>query len=237
MIPATSLTLPLLGRYLLFSMVLVAVSVCLATIVLNLHYRKPSTHRMPAWVRNILIQRMPGILCMRVPKQVVKGTFGARRSKYLRQAYPTFAELNEEPQPVTQNEFNSSKNGYKGSSDKLNGQLKMHLDSIFDGFQKLISGSDESREQRQLPFVIEKTIHNILFIKTHMQRQDEFDAEDQDWGIVAMVLDRMFLWVFGAAAVVGSFMILTESPSLFDPIQPIDSLFTTIGVDTPPPQS
>ena len=69
-IPATSLTLPLLGRYLLFSMVLVAVSVCLATIVLNLHYRKPSTHRMPAWVRSILIQRMPGILCMRVPKQV-----------------------------------------------------------------------------------------------------------------------------------------------------------------------
>ena len=70
MIPATSLTLPLLGRYLLFSMVLVAVSVCLATIVLNLHYRKPSTHRMPVWVRNVLIQKMPGILFMRVPKQV-----------------------------------------------------------------------------------------------------------------------------------------------------------------------
>ena len=65
---------------------------------------------------------------------------------------------------------------FQGSSDKLNGQLKMHLDSIFDGFQKLISGSDESQERRQLPFVIEKTIHNILFIKTHMQRQDEFDA-------------------------------------------------------------
>lgn len=173
---------------------------------------------------------------MRVPKQVVKGGFGARRSKYLRQADPSFAELTEDRdnQPVTQNGFNSSKNGYKGSSDKLNGQLKMHLDSIFDGFQKLISGSDESQERRQLPFVIEKTIHNILFIKTHMQRQDEFDAEDQDWGIVAMVLDRMFLWVFGAAAVVGSAMILTESPSLFDPIQPIDSLITTIGVDAPP---
>ena len=59
--------------------------------------------------------------------------------------------------------------------------------------------------------------------------------EDQDWGIVAMVLDRMFLWVFGAAAVVGSTMILTESPSLFDSIQPIDSQITTIGMDTPPP--
>ena len=65
---------------------------------------------------------------------------------------------------------------FQGSSDKLNGQLKMHLDSIFDGFQKLISGPDERHESRKMPFVIEKTIHNILFIKTHMQRQDEFDA-------------------------------------------------------------
>ena len=69
----------------------------------------------------------------------------------------------------------------QGSSDKLNGQLKMHLDSIFDGFQKLISGTEETQERRQLPFVIEKTIHNILFIKTHMQRQDEFDAVSEDY--------------------------------------------------------
>ena len=68
---------------------------------------------MPTWVRNILIQKMPGILMMRVPKQVVKGGFGARRSKYLRQADPTFAELTEEPQPVDSNGCESDKNGYK----------------------------------------------------------------------------------------------------------------------------
>ena len=68
----------------------------------------------------------------------------------------------------------------------------MHLDSIFDGFQKLISGSDESREQRQLPFVIEKTIHNILFIKTHMQRQDEFDAVSKSTIILLVCLSFLF---------------------------------------------
>ena len=91
------------------------------------------------------------------------------------QADPTFAELTGEaeeqaaPAPTVAN-------GYSGSQDKLNGQLKLHLDSIFSGFQKLISGSGDIPQNRKLPFVIEKTIHNIIFIKTHMQRQDEFDA-------------------------------------------------------------
>lgn len=47
----------------------------------------------------------------------------------------------------------------------------------FSGFQKLIAGTAQATMgQRKLPFVVEKTIHNILFIKTHIQRQDEFDA-------------------------------------------------------------
>ena len=50
MIPATSLTLPLLGRYLLFSMVWIAIAVLLTTMVINLHYRQPSTHKV--WAIN-----------------------------------------------------------------------------------------------------------------------------------------------------------------------------------------
>ena len=99
----------------------------------------------------------------------MKASQGLRRSKYLRQADPTLAELQEEGQ--TNN--GSCSNGFTGCPP---GQLKTHLDSIFSGFQKLISGAEEDTEQKRLPFVIEKTIHNILFIKTHMQRQDEFEA-------------------------------------------------------------
>jgi len=191
---------------------------------------------MPTWVRAVLIQKMPGILLMRVPKQVVKASNGIRRSKYLRQSDPNMAEgcTEEQGNGSLPNADQGSNTSVVHTPDKLNGQLKSHLDSIFSGFQKLISGSEES-EPRRLPFVIEKTIHNILFIKTHMQRQDEFDAEDQDWGIVAMVVDRMFLWVFGAAAVVGSTMILTESPSLFETTEPIDARISTIANSNSPP--
>lgn len=37
-----------------------------------------------------------------------------------------------------------------------------------------------------------------------------------------MVLDRLFLWIFTIASIVGTFTILTEAPSLHDDTQPID---------------
>ncbi len=53
--------------------------------------------------------------------------------------------------------------------------------------------------------------------------------EDQDWGIVAMVLDRLFLWVFGVVGGLGSIIILTGSPYIFDDVKPIDVLFSKIA--------
>lgn len=53
--------------------------------------------------------------------------------------------------------------------------------------------------------------------------------EDQDWGFVAMVLDRLFLWIFMAASVLGTFVILCEAPSLYDDTQPIDTELSVIA--------
>jgi len=56
-----------------------------------------------------------------------------------------------------------------------------------------------------------------------------FFQEDQDWGIVAMVLDRLFLWVFGICALAGSLMILSDSPYIYEEFQPIDVKFSKIA--------
>ncbi|CAD1474432.1 unnamed protein product, partial [Heterotrigona itama] len=55
-IPPTSLTVPLLGKYLLFTMVLVTLSVVVTIAVLNVNFRSPVTHRMAKWVRVVFIQ-------------------------------------------------------------------------------------------------------------------------------------------------------------------------------------
>lgn len=70
-IPSTSLALPLLGKYLLFTMILVGCSVFITIFILNIHYRKPSTHKMSPWIRAFFIKRMPKVLLMRVPQNLL----------------------------------------------------------------------------------------------------------------------------------------------------------------------
>ena len=117
-IPATSKTVPLLGRweklfewvatnilflnnpylvsnnrYLVLSLLLIGLSFVLTTLVINLHYRKPSTHTMPDWVRRVFIKTLPRLLLMKVPIQVIKDSMKSRRSKFLRQSDPALKSL------------------------------------------------------------------------------------------------------------------------------------------------
>lgn len=66
-IPSTSITVPLLGKYLLFTMVLVTLSVVVTIAVLNVNFRSPVTHRMAPWVRLIFIDILPKFLMIERP--------------------------------------------------------------------------------------------------------------------------------------------------------------------------
>lgn len=62
-----SVTLSLLGKYLMFTMVLVTFSIVSTVCVLNVHHRSPSTHHMPDWVKRLFLVQLPTFLLMRRP--------------------------------------------------------------------------------------------------------------------------------------------------------------------------
>lgn len=49
-----------------------------------------------------------------------------------------------------------------------------------------------------------------------------FSQIEDDWRYVAMVLDRLFLWIFMVACVLGTCGIIFRAPSLYDTTLPID---------------
>ncbi|XP_037336632.2 neuronal acetylcholine receptor subunit alpha-4b [Pungitius pungitius] len=71
-IPSTSLVIPLIGEYLLFTMVFVTLSIVITVFVLNVHHRSPQTHSMPHWVRRVFLDMVPRVLFMKRPPGTAK---------------------------------------------------------------------------------------------------------------------------------------------------------------------
>lgn len=67
--PSTSICLPLLGKYLIFVLLLVVASIAVTCFVLNVHFRSPSTHSMSPWLRRLFLQTLPPYLLISLPKK------------------------------------------------------------------------------------------------------------------------------------------------------------------------
>ncbi|KAA0203538.1 hypothetical protein HAZT_HAZT006738 [Hyalella azteca] len=62
-----------------------------------------------------------------------------------------------------------------------------------------------------------------------MKNVDTFEEIEQDWRYVAMVLDRLFLWIFTLAGVLGTVGIIFRAPALYDTTPPIDVIMSKVA--------
>ncbi|GAB5572075.1 neuronal acetylcholine receptor subunit alpha-5 [Prionailurus iriomotensis] len=65
-IPSSSKVIPLIGEYLVFTMIFVTLSIMVTVFAINIHHRSSSTHdAMAPWVRKVFLHKLPKLLCMR----------------------------------------------------------------------------------------------------------------------------------------------------------------------------
>jgi nicotinic acetylcholine receptor len=83
LIPPTSLVIPLIGKYLLFTLILVNLSILLTIFVLNLHHRKPSTHKMPYWMKRLFLNILPKMLMIERPMDKELRMNGQKKNKII----------------------------------------------------------------------------------------------------------------------------------------------------------
>lgn len=66
-LPPTSITIPLIAKYLLFTFIMNIFTILITVIIINWNFRTPRTHRMPRWVRLVFLNYLPRLLVMKRP--------------------------------------------------------------------------------------------------------------------------------------------------------------------------
>ncbi|XP_050535760.1 acetylcholine receptor subunit alpha-like 1 isoform X2 [Daktulosphaira vitifoliae] len=281
-IPPTSLTVPLLGKYLLFTMVLVTLSVFVTVAVLNVNFRSPVTHKMKPWVVKMFIVILPKVLFISRPKKEdsIDEDDNDKPNGILSSVFDVPSEIDKYlgydrdysfdygvPPPLPVSRYSSGvANDTTGSNDTVvnmasddedeedggveeedDDAIEIDADEEYDDMfsptttteDRLTSLTFESHHHHHHPRCpvdhrsrqdsAMQTIQDAKFIAQHVRNQDKFDEIIEDWQYVAMVLDRLFLWIFTLACLLGTALIVFQAPMLYDKTKPIDVIYSKIA--------
>ncbi|XP_070692038.1 neuronal acetylcholine receptor subunit beta-4 [Pempheris klunzingeri] len=215
-VPPTSLDVPLIGKYLMFTMVLVTFSIITSVCVLNVHHRSPSTHTMPSWVKLIFLVKLPALLFMRRPhNNSARQRLRQQRCLRARRAilglgYPVASKtgINMSSSALLSSDSAFSTPGHRNVAPPLSysysnrkGDLRStdHLPSGFTSTQDL-----QQRSNSDWVSDVQEAVNGVRFVAEHMMGDDDDQSVIEDWKYVAMVVDRMFLWIFVIVCVVGT---------------------------------
>ncbi|KAJ8417671.1 hypothetical protein AAFF_G00225140 [Aldrovandia affinis] len=249
-IPSTSLVIPLIGEYLLFTMIFVTLSIVITVFVLNVHYRTPKTHTMPHWVRGIFLGLLPRVMFMTRPERDPKKM--ATSTRFLPPPPPcalrTAGPLQQKQQQglnsglhprqrlLISTELSSLNNLAAADPIKAGSsflcregrcnccwrQRATKLPADGGGLVGTFAGgggsgggdgspcsSSESLDAGvlalpTLSLEVREAIESVKYIAENMRLQNEAKEVQDDWKYVAMVIDRIFLWVFILVCILGT---------------------------------
>ncbi|XP_070256404.1 neuronal acetylcholine receptor subunit beta-4 [Myotis yumanensis] len=191
-VPPTSLDVPLIGKYLMFTMVLVTFSIVTSVCVLNVHHRSPGTHTMAPWVQRCFLHQLPAFLFMKRP--------GPARASQPGRPGPARSEASAAGPAGSPGIYGSSSSAYFVNPEAAATKAPAAAGSDLVG----IPGDFRLRASGRFPPDVQEALEGVSFIARHMRSDDKDQSVVEDWKYVAMVVDRLFLWVFVVVCVLGT---------------------------------
>lgn len=205
------LVVPLLGKYLVFTITMVSISICLTIFILNIHYRTPELYKpMPRIIHNVFLIYLPKLLLMKTIEEEERTVTELKRRslldtglesiKKLSTIYETSLTLNKDPVRL----------------------LPHNEKPILINIKKVayISSSSNNREKRLAkPNKFQILIKENIFYLTEIINFLENDHKDkmviQQWRLLANILDQVTFLLFGSAFLIGTLYIFLQAPSLY----------------------
>nr|WOX02240.1 nicotinic acetylcholine receptor beta 1 subunit transcript variant X1 [Megalurothrips usitatus] len=239
-LPPTSLVLPLIAKYLLFTFIMNTVSILVTVIIINWNFRGPRTHRMPPWIRTVFLYYLPILLVMKRPKKT--------RLRWMMEMpgmsappHPQYGSPAELPKHLAPGGMGgglpmggmgmAGKSNTMELSDLHHPNCKINRKTSADLAVGGVGGSSlggvgvaglggrresESSDSLLLSPEASKATEAVEFIAEHLRNEDQYIQIREDWKYVAMVIDRLQLYIFFLVTLAGTVGILMDAPHIFE---------------------
>ncbi|XP_049594561.1 cholinergic receptor, nicotinic, beta 1 (muscle) like [Syngnathus scovelli] len=201
-VPETSLAIPIIVNYVMFTMILVTFSVILSVVVLNLHHRTPSTHIMPSWVRSLFINFLPKYIGMTRPEQD--------------ECLLKEDSCDQTPPPS----FNGRQPGGEYFFRKINPDLVIPWRGRCETPVRLQRLPETDGFCLILPPNLKSAIAAVTYMAEQLKKQDIDDSMTEDWQFIALVVDRLFLWLFVIITTLGTLAMFLDASFNYTPDNP-----------------
>lgn len=166
-LPPTSIHIPLIAKYLLFTFIMNIFTILITVIIINWNFRTPRTHRMAKWVRMVFLNYLPRILFMKRPNH---------SERWAKKAYVRNNQANADS--TTSNSDSARQCTINARSDLLELSEMHHPNCKMNrmpGHTSEPSRSDsEMGEGFHMTPETHKAIEAVRFIAAHLKNEDDY---------------------------------------------------------------
>ncbi|XP_075188279.1 acetylcholine receptor subunit epsilon-like isoform X2 [Anomaloglossus baeobatrachus] len=196
-VPETSLSVPLIGKYLIFVMIVSTIIVLSCVIVLNVSLRTPSTHNLTATMKHRLLEVLPRYLQMKIePCEEEEATPKERRKSSLGIMLKAEEYVLRKPRSELMFERQRERHG-------MNRDDRGHR---VDGFDVGVT-TPLFKNLAQCAPEIKECVEACNFITSSTREQNKSSAEMENWIMIGKVLDVLCFWGALPLFVVGTLAI------------------------------
>lgn len=236
-LPTTSDAVPLLSKYLLFTFLINVLVVVYTVIIINFNLTRPTFEVLPYWIKLLFLRWFPRLILFKRPPDPTPGSrkdggrfddpdyepsltssvnksigYGTPIKKQSTADLGLWADAGSSGRNWS--DFYIEKDEFGGMTPNGSQFGRVRKTSVTGSLKS--AGLHGNRPPYPQEFV--KAEEDIRFIANNLMDSDNYNNIIEDWKYIALVFDRLLLYVFVIATVVGTLFLLLNQPFVMDHI-------------------
>ncbi|CAI4228268.1 unnamed protein product [Auanema sp. JU1783] len=209
--PPTSESIPVIAAFFSLSMLILGCSIIATLVIINVHFRSPRTHEMGSWTRYIFLEFLPWILLMsrpgrqfRKPKKESRADDETSTTSQASTTPESSRLLDQKDQCRLIHRINIDNDNMENCKDA----------SSFR--PRLVENTDYLSVYTPLESGLKEIVQLLHSFKERLEEEEKDGDLQNDWQFMAMVIDRLCLFLFTFLIVCTTLIVFLSTPNLLN---------------------